>query len=1008
MSEEAQLADVAAALDACDCALLVQLTRTASTDAVREAGCDALADVAKPGSANLPAGSVDTASDVVVALVSVLRAEAASEALLEAAFSALYEWCLVVPQARVLAGEAGAVGAVVAAMRVDPTSARLQHAACSALAGLLFNTPGNLRLVQETDAMRAVLTAMQTHASCAAVQFHGCDALSLAVVADNCDSGAAAANHDAAVALGAIELVAAALVGADARASNIACLALRDLIGLVPGNIARAQRCGSFEAALKAMRAHTLHLDLQTSGCVVLGCMGLESSGFTAAAHLGAHAAIIRAMELFPSDSTLQENGCAALALLLPAVPSPDNDAKHAGAVACVVNALRAHVADADVQRRACKALHRLTEKQPLNNGEAFQLGAFAALAEVLKAHAAHADVVEPCLAAMRSICDGIYSRKNGPAGSTPSAAEVCVAIRAAVAAMRAHPEKLNIQRHCIAAMSMCFSFQVRECVVAAAVDGGVVFAAAVDAGVVDAAVSALQTSSGRDEVSLYACTILADIAEYWSSLQFQGVRTPAASARHAIAATLSVLRVQPSDCAVVGAAACALTHFCNITGSRLLLCSAVAPLCAALRTHMDAVHMQRWVLEALSKIVLEESAALAAASAGREGIGTVIDLLLRSTPTQNFHVLKHACAALANVACCAEAKLGSADAVAPLVHVLANCSQQNEEVIVLACAALIRVMQCSRQHAAEAVKRRAAVAVPRAVNALALPEVASLLASLETEVIHQAQEAHAQAQAQAQAREEAARRADAMAAELIAEEEEAARSAAAPPSRKSRKKRGGGAASAPAGQRAEPASSEPPAVLAAPDMAAASAAALSELALSDAAGAADTPSAAAARRRRRAATKAARKRAGNAAAEASGGEAAARGGEPASGGEDEAADADADAAAAADVAADAATQPPEAAQPPHAAPAPPPTAPLPPPPAPAPLPPPPASTAMKECCVCMSDMPAADLLVVVPCGHRCLCPDCWEMLEPPAARRCPVCSAPAATAVRLERVFEL
>jgi hypothetical protein len=40
-----------------------------------------------------------------------------------------------------------------------------------------------------------------------------------------------------------------------------------------------------------------------------------------------------------------------------------------------------------------------------------------------------------------------------------------------------------------------------------------------------------------------------------------------------------------------------------------------------------------------------------------------------------------------------------------------------------------------------------------------------------------------------------------------------------------------------------------------------------------------------------------------------------------------------------------------------------------------------------------------------VPCGHRCMCEECWsERLLPrePAARLCPICGAPAVTAVRM------
>jgi hypothetical protein len=59
----------------------------------------------------------------------------------------------------------------------------------------------------------------------------------------------------------------------------------------------------------------------------------------------------------------------------------------------------------------------------------------------------------------------------------------------------------------------------------------------------------------------------------------------------------------------------------------------------------------------------------------------------------------------------------------------------------------------------------------------------------------------------------------------------------------------------------------------------------------------------------------------------------------------------------------------------------------------------------MKECCVCLLDMRAADQMVLAPCGHRCMCEECWVVRllpRPPAARLCPICSVPAAMAVRM------
>jgi hypothetical protein len=56
------------------------------------------------------------------------------------------------------------------------------------------------------------------------------------------------------------------------------------------------------------------------------------------------------------------------------------------------------------------------------------------------------------------------------------------------------------------------------------------------------------------------------------------------------------------------------------------------------------------------------------------------------------------------------------------------------------------------------------------------------------------------------------------------------------------------------------------------------------------------------------------------------------------------------------------------------------------------PPPPPPPLPAMKECCICFLDVRLDDLLLLMPCAHRCVCEACAEALvaADPERRRCP------------------
>jgi hypothetical protein len=66
--------------------------------------------------------------------------------------------------------------------------------------------------------------------------------------------------------------------------------------------------------------------------------------------------------------------------------------------------------------------------------------------------------------------------------------------------------------------------------------------------------------------------------------------------------------------------------------------------------------------------------------------------------------------------------------------------------------------------------------------------------------------------------------------------------------------------------------------------------------------------------------------------------------------------------------------------------------------------PPPPPPPPPVECCVCFDPVATTELRALFPCGHRCVCEACAELLcaRPPERRACPLCSEPVVGAMRV------
>ena len=450
--EEAVLAAVHAALACDDVAGLATLMRTTSSLTVRKACCLALGNYARGHQADEPVAE-EMMRDAIDALVHALCALPTSERVLSLCLCACSLWISQRGhQSRVYAGKAGAVGAAVVAMRAFAADANLQEFGCRFLNRLFLETPENAALAENASVIGAVLAAMQGHPDCREVQLYACSTLAHATernkVITSLDmmtsgtSDGAMTNRGTAVALGAVELMAAKLLDADEDLSTAACNVLANLTPFSLEGRLRAQRCGALGNVLEMMRVSATNDYVQSAGCMALGTIIGSNCTIAVTAGLGACARtrIVNAMRQFPDDGAIQNNACCALSRLLLASPVPEYNAAHADdALACVVHALQAHNADPPVQLHACNALEKLVASQPANKAEAWRLGALPALVQVLETHVLSPKVVDSCLRALSSLVDS-------PVGLQCGAVNVIAWSRAVGAAMSAHSGVPNIQ----------------------------------------------------------------------------------------------------------------------------------------------------------------------------------------------------------------------------------------------------------------------------------------------------------------------------------------------------------------------------------------------------------------------------------------------------------------------------------------------------------------------------------------------------------------------------------
>ena len=171
-AEAQQLVVVATALQQRDFGSLARLTRAASSAAVCEAGCMALAHAAEECSPTL-----EETQRGVEALACALRAHPANAGVQRQACRGLVFLSKTHSQACVVAGACGVVKAVVTALQTHAENAVVLEAAFHALAKLTSSFPDNCSLAHRCGGLQALLNVLRAQSMHIGVQNGGCMAL---------------------------------------------------------------------------------------------------------------------------------------------------------------------------------------------------------------------------------------------------------------------------------------------------------------------------------------------------------------------------------------------------------------------------------------------------------------------------------------------------------------------------------------------------------------------------------------------------------------------------------------------------------------------------------------------------------------------------------------------------------------------------------------------------------------------------------------------------------------
>lgn len=341
-----------------------------------------------------------------------------------------------------------------------------------------------------SGAPSAVCAVLIAHAQLIDVAMSGCKALrNVAFTVEG-----AASLFDASAMPSALEALLTVLraQSTNARAVNLAIIALRSIIWHYDAGQDAAVAAGAPAATLSALRAHASDATLVEDCILLLAEMTQGPASQQLMAHLGAPAAIVAAIQAHSSNEGIARYGCMALYRMSLTV-SGQQALIDAEAPAAVIAAMRRHAGDANVAEHGCRvlsqvALHLAGKKASV------KLDAPVVLLALMRLHSASsADVTMWGTAALGTISEAY------PEGQL--AVVEAGAVLPIVDALRMHPTSRDVAWAACAAV-----LTLTEGLAAGQED-------AVRARAPAAIVTAIRSFSSDAAVAQVACQALAQIA---------------------------------------------------------------------------------------------------------------------------------------------------------------------------------------------------------------------------------------------------------------------------------------------------------------------------------------------------------------------------------------------------------------------------------------------------------------------------------------------------------------